>query len=156
MWLGSKKLKVLSTVFLASVIFIIFYLTFQSHDSTLELSEGLRNVFSEEFMPEEETAEEVEQPWWNDLGHFRKLAHIPEYGLLGVAAAFFYYCHFDTYVHLGSFLFCMAVSLLDQTVKEFLPTRYFDASDLPLDFTGYVLGILFVTLVYDFLRYHTK
>ena len=47
-----------------------------------------------------------------------------------------------------SIAICFGVSLLDQTVKIFIPGREFDWTDLPLDFFGYTVGSCLILLVY--------
>ena len=43
-------------------------------------------------------------------------------------------------------IFCVAVSLLDQFPKIFVPVRHFDVKDLPFDFIGIVIGLVVIVV----------
>lgn len=42
---------------------------------------------------------------------------------------------------------CMAVSVLDQSVKVLVPIRHFDWTDIPLDVVGSLVGIGIVVII---------
>ena len=91
---------------------------------------------------------ETEDFWWNDGSGIRKLGHVMEYGLLGMASAIaFFDGHRAVKSVVISLAFCVAVSVLDQVVKIFVPIRHFDVTDLPFDAIGSVAGILFITVI---------
>lgn len=84
-------------------------------------------------------SEKLEGAWWNDSSGIRKLGHIIEYGLLGIGAG----VAIDR--KRWAVITCIAVSILDQVIKVFVPIRHFDITDLPFDAIGAVLGIMIVT-----------
>ena len=89
---------------------------------------------------------ETEDFWWNDGSGIRKLGHVMEYGLLGLASGFaFFDSHRVVKGVLISFAFCTAISVVDQVVKIFVPIRHFDITDLPFDVIGSVAGIILMT-----------
>ena len=86
--------------------------------------------------------------WWNSSSGIRKLGHVIEYGLLGIASgiAFISSERFAKGITIALSL-CIAVSVLDQVIKIFVPIRHFDWTDLPFDIVGGVLGIGIVSLI---------
>ena len=86
--------------------------------------------------------------WWNSSSGIRKLGHIIEYGVLGIASgiAFIDFGHRIKGTAFALIL-CIAVSVLDQCVKIFVPIRHFDWTDIPFDIIGAVLGIGVVVII---------
>jgi VanZ family protein len=90
----------------------------------------------------------VENLWWSDGHNFRRLAHIPEYFLLGLSV-------YGLCINLASqrhlwvkaLLACLIISLTDEVIKGFLPTREFDIVDMLFDFAGYFSAIFIVGVV---------
>ena len=86
--------------------------------------------------------------WWNSSSGIRKLGHIIEYGLLGIASGIEFIDCFKgfkgTVLAIG---LCITVSVLDQVVKIFVPIRHFDWTDIPFDIAGAVLGIGIVVII---------
>ena len=86
--------------------------------------------------------------WWNSSSGIRKLGHIIEYGLLGIASGIAFIDGFKgfkgTVLAIG---LCITVSVLDQVVKIFVPIRHFDWTDIPFDIAGAVLGIGIVVII---------
>lgn len=81
-----------------------------------------------------------EGQWWNTAAHFRKIGHIIEYCILGIAA----------YLLLNklryAMMICITLSIVDQVLKIFIPQRHFDYKDLVFDAVGYVTGITVIYL----------
>ena len=86
--------------------------------------------------------------WWNSSSGIRKLGHILEYGLLGIASGIAFISS-DRWVKgiVIALSLCLAVSVLDQVIKIFVPIRHFDWTDIPFDIVGGVLGIGIVVVV---------
>jgi VanZ family protein len=73
--------------------------------------------------------DDVENLWWSDRHNFRRLAHIPEYFLLGISV--YGLCSnmvSQGYMWIKALLICIIISLTDEVVKGILPTREFDLS----------------------------
>ena len=86
--------------------------------------------------------------WWNSSSGIRKLGHILEYGVLGIASGM---ALIDSHRWFKGTAFalvlCVAVSFIDQSVKIFVPIRHFDWTDIPFDIIGAVLGIGVVVVI---------
>ena len=124
-------------------VLIIAYLTLQYTPKNVEMSERFRLALStlcQKFGLDSSNA------WWNTGTGIRKLGHIIEYGMLGLASGFAF---FDSHRMVNgvviSFAFCIAISVVDQVVKILVPIRHFDITDLPFDVIGSVAGILLMT-----------
>lgn len=107
---------------LIAALGLILLLNLQGNDATMALSNKFSDIM--------QTVFKVDSVWIET--HIRKLGHTMEYFLLGFAC----YCCFGW----KGLLFCAVFSVLDQCFKELIPVRYFDATDLPYDMSGYVLG----------------
>ena len=84
--------------------------------------------------------------WWNSSSGIRKLGHIIEYGLLGIASGIAFIDSHRRLRGMGIALgVCIIVSVLDQVVKIFVPIRHFDIVDIGFDLIGAVGGILVMT-----------
>lgn len=101
---------------------LILLLNLQGKDETMALSNQV-SAFLQTVFP-------ADSAWI--AANIRKLGHTMEYFLLGLAC----YCCFGW----KGLRYCAYFSVLDQCLKELLPVRYFDATDLPYDMLGYVLG----------------
>ena len=138
-------------VFLCSIlglsVLLILFLTCQSVKGTANLTNSALQFvisFAEKFGM---SREEIVTKWWANAGFIRKLAHIPEYFILGVISCFVLrFLKIKNYV-VKSFVFCLGISIADQVIKGILPSREFDITDLPMDFFGYALGIISTLLI---------
>lgn len=74
----------------------------------------------------------------------RKLAHVVEYFILGLAAAYLFTGSRHRILYPS--VLSAAVSVADQCTKIAIPRREFDLTDMPFDFLGYMLGILLVAV----------
>ncbi len=80
----------------------------------------------------------------------RKLAHISEYGLLGVLWATELWLGAHTQKGRGAVIrlgFCMLTAFLDETIQLFIPGRSGEVRDIWIDTWGALLGILVVCLI---------
>ena len=116
-------------------IIAIFALTMQSVSSTMGLSNFTLSLFTR-FM--EALGLNTADAWWNDSINFRQLAHIFEFGFLGLVAGLL------IKRPLPAVGICACISLADQTLKIFVPVRHFDYVDLIFDAVGYVLAVALI------------
>ena len=88
------------------------------------------------------------EPTWCGLT-IRRLAHIAEFLVLGIAAAAVGLTLLgrDGRAFGAAAALCLAASLADEVHKRFVPGRHFDATDLLLDALGYGLALLLVAAV---------
>ena len=116
----------------------ILLLTIQSVSGTMTLSNSflrLLNAFCKR------VGIDTTNVWWNTSVHIRRIGHVIEYTALGITAGIAVDRAWK-----GLFL-CIAVSLLDQFTKIFVPVRHFDVKDLPFDFIGIVIGLVVVIVM---------
>lgn len=127
------KKRIIRFVPLIICILIIWGLSIQSVDGTMKLSNGTRYYVDSLVTG---VGIDTSDNWWNDSSNFRKLGHVIEFFALGAIA-------FLTVKHMRiSLVICACVSLIDQTIKIFVPVRHFDANDLLFDAIGYVIPII--------------
>lgn len=131
---------VISLVFVLITLCILFYLTFQTPDDTVALSERVGHLpFVENFL--------------NWIGVFvdwsvRQWAHVFEFLIIGICVSIFYVCATKKIwlMPVLALLTCMCISLCDQSVRLFIAGRHFDSFDLVLDALGYVSAIVIVSI----------
>jgi len=140
--IGNKARKplIISLVFVLITLCILFYLTFQTPDDTVALSERVGHL-------------PVVDDFLNWVGAFvdwsvRQWAHVFEFLIIGMCVSIFYACattNIGTMMVLA-LLTCVCISLCDQTVRIFIVGRHFDSFDLVLDALGYVSAIGIVSI----------
>ena len=131
---------VISFAFVLITLCILFYLTFQTPDDTVALSERVGHL-------------PVVDDFLNWVGAFvdwsvRQWAHVFEFLIIGMCVSIFYACattNIGTMMVLA-LLTCVCISLCDQTVRIFIVGRHFDSFDLVLDALGYVSAIGIVSI----------
>ena len=112
-------------------VLIIASLTLQYTPKNVEMSERFRLMLTG-FC--NRLGLDVNGSWWNTGSGIRKLGHILEYGMLGLASGVaFFDSHKVVKGVVISIAFCIAISVVDQVVKIFVPIRHFDITDLPFD-----------------------
>ena len=127
---------------------LIISLTLMNTPRNVEMSEAFR-VWLVDFF----NRIGIDGAWWNSSAGIRKLGHVIEYGLLGIASGIAFDSHRNGVLRdaLRSTLkplgLCLGISVLDQSVKILVPIRHFDVSDIPFDIIGAVLGIGIVSLI---------
>lgn len=126
------------------VVLIIFLLTLQGPDGTIAISVDAQGLLTRiiRFLTGNES-------WQISVHDVRRLAHVPEYGLLGLVVCIGLN-RITGRIWRSAMLtpaFCFVISFTDQIIKWMLPTRHFDASDLVLDVVGYGVATLVVTIV---------
>ena len=116
-------------ILLVGILLLNAFLTFQSAEGTVNLSEGLR-LWLEQF------------GFKSDFHSFRSDAHIIMFFLIGSFLGLF--CRTLDWPWKRIVLIGFLVGCIDEGIKVFLPTREFDLVDLFKDWVG--LGIAFVPL----------
>ena len=137
---GNKDRKplVISLAFVLITLCILFYLTFQTPDDTVALSERVGHL-------------SVVEVFLNWVGAFvdwsvRQWAHVFEFLIIGICVSIFYACATKKIWLVLALLTCMCISLCDQSVRLFIAGRHFDSFDLVLDALGYVSAIVIVSI----------
>ena len=128
--IGNKARKplVISLVFVLITLCILFYLTFQAPDDTVEDFLNWVGAFVD----------------WS----VRQWAHVFEFLIIGICVSIFYACATKKIwlMPVLALLTCMCISLCDQSVRIFIVGRHFDSFDLVLDALGYVSAIVVVSI----------
>lgn len=131
---------VISFAFVLITLGILFYLTFQTPDDTVALSEKVGHL-------------PVVDDFLNWVGAFvdwsvRQWAHVFEFLIIGMCVSIFYkFATKNIWTMLVlAVLTCMCISLCDQSVRLFIVGRHFDSFDLVLDALGYVSAIVVVSI----------
>ncbi len=78
---------------------------------------------------------------------FRKFAHFSEYAALGFCSFATLFFYFNKTKKLISFIFCFLYAVSDEIHQFFVPERAGRFSDVLIDCSGSVLGILIFTLI---------
>lgn len=135
-----RKALVISLVFVLITLCILFYLTFQTPDDTVALSERVGHLpVVEDFLNWASTFVD-----WS----VRQWAHVFEFLIIGICVSIFYVCATKKIwlMPVLALLTCMCISLCDQSVRIFIVGRHFDSFDLVLDALGYVSAIVVVSI----------
>ena len=141
-----RKALVISLVFVLITLCILFYLTFQTPDDTVALSERVGHL-------------PVVDDFLNWVGAFvdwsvRQWAHAFEFLIIGMCVSIFYAFAAKKIrlMPVLALLTCMCISLCDQSVRIFIVGRHFDSFDLVLDALGYVSAIVVVSICREMYR----
>ena len=140
--IGNKARKplIISLVFVLFTLCILFYLTFQTPDDTVALSERVGHLpVVEDFLNWVSTFVD-----WS----VRQWAHVFEFLIIGMCVSIFYkFATKNIWTMLVlALLTCICISLCDQSVRLFIAGRHFDSFDLVLDALGYVSAIMVVSI----------
>lgn len=140
--IGNKARKplIISLVFVLITLCIMFYLTFQTPDDTVALSERVGHLpVVEDFLNWVSTFVD-----WS----VRQWAHVFEFLIIGMCVSIFYaFAAKNIWTMLVlALLTCICISLCDQSVRLFIAGRHFDSFDLVLDALGYVSAIMVVSI----------
>ena len=108
----------------------ILFLTTQKISDNAAISERFRKLLIECY---ESAGIDSASAWWNDRLAVRRLGHVIESHRVNSI--------------LKAIGLCLLISVLDQTVKIFVPVRHFDIVDIGFDLIGAVAGVLIVTAV---------
>lgn len=133
-------------VLVLAVLAGIFLLARQSTKGTQDLAWRTEQLLMR-LIPPTGTGS-IGEPTWCGLT-IRRLAHVAEYALLGLAvtACALVLWGATPRAVVVAVCFCFAVSLADELHKIFVPGRHFDAADLALDAGGYLPAVLLCTVV---------
>ncbi len=124
--------KIAPYVVLVLAIAGIIYLTVMKLDDTVYLSESFRNTMNAVCS---RLGFDTSSEWWNSGAGIRLIGHVLEYFALGLVVGI------AVKSKVVGLIVCMAISLIDQTVKIFIPARHFDWGDIPFDITGFCCGL---------------
>ena len=128
---------------IAVVVAGILFLTTQKISDNAAISERFRKLLIECY---ESAGIDSASAWWNDRLAVRRLGHVIEYCLLGIASGIAFVDSHRSSI-LKAIGLCLLISVLDQVVKIFGPVRHFDIVDIGFDLIGAVVGVLVVTAV---------
>ena len=112
-------------------------MTTQKISDNARISEGFRKLLIDLY---ERLGLDSSNAWWNGHLSVRRLGHILEYGLLGIASGIAFIDSQKRGV-LKAIGLCQVISVLDQVIKIFVPVRHFDIVDIGFDLIGAVIGI---------------
>ena len=137
---NARKPLIISLVFVQITLCILFYLTFQTPDDTVALSERVGQLpLVENFLI-----------WGSAFVDWsvRQWAHVFEFLIIGICVSIFYaFAAKNIWTMLVlAVLTCMCISLCDQSVRIFIVWRHFDFFDLVLEALGYVSAIVIVSI----------
>lgn len=110
----------------------IMYLTVMKLDDTVYLSESFRNTMNAVCG---RLGIDTSAEWWNSGAGIRWMGHVIEYFALGLVVGI------AVKSKIVLLIVCMAISLIDQTVKIFIPARHFDWGDILFDIVGFCCGL---------------
>lgn len=142
-----RKPLVISFVFVLITLCVLFYMTFQTPDDTVALSERVGHLpLVEDFLN------------WVSLfvdWSVRQWAHVFEFLIIGICVSLFYkFATKNIWTMLVlALLTCTCISLCDQSVRLFIAGRHFDSFDLVLDALGYVSAIVIVSICKEIHRF---
>ena len=127
---------------------VIISLTLMNTPRNVAFSEGFRKLLVKAC----EKLGISSDAWWNSSSGIRKIGHILEYGVLGLASGIALIDNGDITHRWAkgtafALVLCVTVSVIDQSVKILVPIRHFDWTDIPFDIIGSVLGIGFVVII---------
>ena len=101
-------------------------------DDTVYLSESFRNTMN---VVCSQLGFDTSSEWWNTGAGIRLIGHVIEYFALGLIVGL------AIKSKVIGVILCMAISLIDQTVKIFIPARHFDWGDIPFDIIWFCCGL---------------
>ena len=116
-------------ILLVGILLLNAFLTFQSAEGTVNLSEGLR-LWLEQF------------GLFTDFHSFRSNAHLVMFFVLGVILSLFGRecgCRWWVILLAGT-----GIGLIDESIKVLLPTREFDFFDLIKDWVGVTVAMIVI------------
>lgn len=125
--------KVIRVLPIAAAVALILFLTLQNTTKNVALSESFRVWLVNMYM---RLGIDPSDAWWNSTIGVRRLGHVIEYFVLGVASVIF------MKRKIWAAVFCLLISVLDQCLKRVLPIRHFDIYDIGFDMTGAIVGII--------------
>ena len=147
----SMKYRKMIWIFPLLICGMIFFLSLQNSEDTIAISHYVQETVKNGIRVKPVNPD---TSWIYNIAKFRKLAHIPEYLILGVSVAIsnlFTGNKKTMHVLLKSMVLCNIVSVFDQTIKFLFPGREFDLTDIGFDWIGYFCGSVLVIIAYSFL-----
>ena len=137
------KRKLISSLLLLTMSFIIFSFSMQVADVSNEQSGFIVNLVLTIFVPIFGNIFSIDT-----LTHIiRKLAHFSEYALLGILGSNTKEAWKNSKYSYLLYIYGPINAVLDETIQYFTPGRSCQISDMILDSCGYVVGFLFLTVL---------
>ena len=124
--------KTIYGLIFAALLILNLFLTLQSPEGTVRLSEGLR-IWLEQFGIH------------SDFHSFRSNTHLVMYFVLGMALTL--YGKESGWKWWMIILIGCGIGVIDEGIKVLLPTREFDVTDLMRDFVGVAVAMGIVAMV---------
>lgn len=147
----SMKYRKMIWIFPLLICGMIFFLSLQNSKDTIAISHYVQETVKNGIRVKPVNPD---TSWIYNIAKFRKLAHIPEYLILGVSVAIsnlFTGNKKTMHVLLKSMVLCNIVSVFDQTIKFLFSGREFDLTDIGFDWIGCFCGSVLVIIAYSFL-----
>lgn len=143
---GRKLALFISLFFCVMSIVLIVYLTNQSSDESLSLSQGIYYSIAGFAILNQI---DLSQSWWFTPTYIRRFAHSFEFFALGLTGNIFCNCLLEDRKKAGitSMGACLVFSFMDEFMKTGVPGREFDFFDMFFDFIGYSVGIAVGTII---------
>lgn len=143
-----KKVKIcVAWIVVGIIVLFIYGLTLQTIEQTSDLTNATRQIVISTAKKSGIEREVTITKWWANTDVLRKLAHIVEYFLLGLAVNSASNLSFRKSPIIKTQVICFVVSFTDQIMKRFVPRREFDGLDLILDVIGYTSATFVLWLV---------
>lgn len=143
-----KKARIAAIVLLTVTAAVIFFLTSQNPEQTINLTQ--RAVLKlPEFLIQPRDRD------GNIILSARRMAHIYQFALMGTFSGFIMFTLEHPNIILRTLIaaaICAAYSLFDQLHKLFVPGREFDFLDLALDAAGYITSIIIIMIICSTVR----
>lgn len=139
----------LNIIVIGSVVLLIMFFTLQSSSDTMALSSDVTG-----FVRSMAARFGFGDSAWICESGMRRLAHVAEYGFLGIVTMSILSYRKSLYYSLPiATMVCALVSYCDQLIKGYLPTREFDFYDLHYDLLGYAIGICAIFVLFASFRF---
>ena len=131
-------LKIIRYILVLVVLFTIVFLSMQSVQDTVGISEWFR---SRMVALCDRTGFNSIRGWIDSPINIRRLGHVIEFFALGLVTAI------ASKKMWKAWALCICMSLFDQILKIYVPGRHFDPVDLGFDAAGYAIGICIVWIM---------
>lgn len=81
----------------------------------------------------------------------RKLAHFTEYMLLGIIFGLYYFNINKKNYYIITIIHGLLVAIIDETIQLFIPGRAGLITDVLIDITGVIVGVIILTIIIKFI-----
>ena len=130
---------------------LIFFFSAQEAPNSSRQSMGIVKIIKAVAEKVTSSAKDFDMSFWESIERLiRKMAHGFIYLVLGVLAMNYMMCFKRGKKELISALICFTYALSDEFHQLFVPGRSGQLSDVFVDFTGSVLGIILFSVLYRY------